>query len=436
MSLAASQQASRTRALIALNLAALLWSIGLGAAVPVIPLLSHRFVPSAFAAAVVTSIGGLGRLLISYFAGDLMDRFGKRKISLVGIFIRMVFSFMEGLSRSYLQLVLFRFGSGIGTAVWGTGLTSMTADIAKRGDRGRLSGLRTTLSDLGHVVGPFLGGWAWGATGSIRVPFFINGFSKFGVFLTILFLMRESVQLPDDPPAPAGAPTPPGAPPPAAQEPPASGSRGAGRSELAVAVVSMGFLFIIYTVFVESLFREGITNVVMPLYAKLELELSQTNTGLIISAIGFGGMVSALPAGFIADRWGIRAALIPAALVSTASMIFLALNAGATATLVVGVPLTLVLTSFAAGIGTGVVNVATQAYAIDLSPRGARGRFFGLSMATRHFATLVGPLLIGGLADFSYSYTFVLLAVLFATIAPAGILIIKDRSRARQPAAS
>ncbi len=434
MSLAASQQASRTRALIALNLAALLWSIGLGAAVPVIPLLSHRFIPSAFAAAVVTSIGGLGRLLISYFAGDLMDRFGKRKISLVGIFIRMVFSFLEGFSRSYLQLVLFRFGSGVGTAVWGTGLTSMTADIAKRGDRGRLSGLRTTLADLGHVLGPFLGGWAWGATGSIRVPFFINGFSKFGVFLTILFLMRESVQLPDDPPAPAGTPTPPGAPPPA-QEKRTDAPRGAGRSELAVAVISVGFLFIIYTLFIESLFREGITNVVMPLYAKLELGLSQTNTGLIISAIGFGGMVSALPAGFIADRWGIRAALIPAALVSTASMIFLALNAGATVTLVAGVPLNLVLTAFSAGVGTGVVNVATQAYSIDLSPRGARGRFFGLSMATRHFATLVGPLLIGGLADFSYSYTFVLLAVLFATIAPAGLLIIKDRPRARQPAA-
>lgn len=417
-----------------MNLAALLWSIGLGAAVPVIPLLSHRFIPSAFAAAVVTSIGGLGRLLISYFAGDLMDRFGKRKISLVGIFIRMVFSFLEGFSRSYLQLVLFRFGSGVGTAVWGTGLTSMTADIAKRGDRGRLSGLRTTLADLGHVIGPFLGGWAWGATGSIRVPFFINGFSKFGVFLTILFLMRESVQLPDDPPAPAGTPTPPGAPPPA-QEKRTDAPRGAGRSELAVAVISVGFLFIIYTLFIESLFREGITNVVMPLYAKLELGLSQTNTGLIISAIGFGGMVSALPAGFIADRWGIRAALIPAALVSTASMIFLALNAGATVTLVAGVPLNLVLTAFSAGVGTGVVNVATQAYSIDLSPRGARGRFFGLSMATRHFATLVGPLLIGGLADFSYSYTFVLLAVLFATIAPAGLLIIKDRPRARQPAA-
>ena len=86
---------SRTRALVALNLAALLWSIGLGAAVPVIPLLSYRFVPSAFAAALVTSVGGLGRLLISYFAGDMMDRFGKRRISLIGIFIRMTFSFLE-----------------------------------------------------------------------------------------------------------------------------------------------------------------------------------------------------------------------------------------------------------------------------------------------------------------------------------------------------
>jgi MFS family permease len=415
--MADAQRRARTRALVALNLAALLWSIGLGAAVPVIPLLSYRFVPSAFAAALVTSIGGLGRLLISYFAGDLMDRFGKRRISLIGIFIRMTFSFLEGFSRSYFQLLAFRFGSGVGTAIWGTGLTAMTADIAKRGDRGRLTGLRSTLSDVGHVLGPFLGGWAWGATGSIRVPFFINGFSKMGVFLTIFFLMREPepIEEEDEDSQTSG-----------------TASRGGnGRSELMAAVVSLGFLFIIYALFAQSLFREGITNVIMPLYAKLELGLSQTNTGLIISAIGLGGVVSSLPAGFVADRWGVRAAVIPGALLVTGALLLLATNKDAGA-LVLGVPLTLAVVAFVAGVGGGVINVSSQAYAIDLSPRGARGRFFGLNMATRHFATLVGPLMIGGLADQSYSYAFLLLAGIFIIIVPASIVAVREKPRQRQ----
>ena len=188
---------SRTRAIVALNLASLLWSVGLGAAVPIIPLLSHSFHPSIAAAGIVTAAGGLGRLVVSFIAGDLMDRFGKRRVALVGIFIRTVFSFLEGLSQSYMQLLLFRLGSGVGTAIWGTALFAMTADISKSEDRGRLTALRNTVSDVGQVLGPFLGGWAWGVTGSIRVPLFINGFSKLGVLLTFLFLMRETAPYPE-----------------------------------------------------------------------------------------------------------------------------------------------------------------------------------------------------------------------------------------------
>ena len=130
--MAATPRRSRTRALIALNLASFEWSVGLGAATPFIPILSHTFRQSFAAAGFVTAAGGMGRLFISYFAGHLMDKFGKRRVALVGIFIRMIFSFMEGLSRSYPQLVIYRLMSGVGTAIWGIGLSAMTADIAKR----------------------------------------------------------------------------------------------------------------------------------------------------------------------------------------------------------------------------------------------------------------------------------------------------------------
>ena len=406
---------SRMRAIIALNLASLIWSVGLGAAVPAIPLLSHSFHPSIAAAGIVTAAGGLGRLLVSFIAGDLMDRFGKRRVALVGIFIRTVFSFLEGLPQSYTQLLLFRIGSGVGTAVWGTGLFAMTADVSTSEDRRRLTALRNTMSDIGHVVGPFLGGWAWGVTGNFRVPLFINGFSKLGVLMTFMFLLRETAASPE---AEAGA-----------EGMPQAGERGnrrvaastSGRSELMIAVLSGGFVLLTYAAFTSSLYREGMVNVVLPIYAKLELGLSQAQTGLMISVVYFGGLLSALPTGYAVDRWGVRPTLIFGAFLTTLALLLLALNTTG------NVPLAL---AFVAGVGTGILQTATHAYAIDLSPRGSRGRFFGINQASRHFATLVGPLIIGGMADISYASAFLVLAALHVVMIPAGLLIVRNRPAA------
>ena len=421
-SMAATPRRSRTRALIALNLASFEWSVGLGAATPFIPILSHTFRQSFAAAGFVTAAGGMGRLFISYFAGHLMDKFGKRRVALVGIFIRMIFSFMEGLSRSYPQLVIYRLMSGVGTAIWGIGLSAMTADIAKRTDRGILSGLRSTMMGLGQAIGPILGGVSWQATGNIKVPFFINGFSKLAVLITILFVMRETGDISDDPSPATGEEARGGG----------GGARaaqgGRRRSELVGAVASIGFLFVIFALFGISMFREGIENMIMPIYARVELGLSESQTGAIISAISFGTLVSSLPAGYVTDRWGVRTAIIPGAIVAATALFLLGRYTG------IGLPLFMALGAVV-GVGTGIIQVASQAYAIDLSPPGARGRFFAVNQGARHVTTLVGPLSIGALADATnVSYPFFLVAALILLIVPASLVAVREKPRERQTA--
>ena len=99
-----------------------------------------------------------------------------------------------------------------------------------------------------------------------------------------------------------------------------------------------------------------------------------------------------LPTGYAVDRWGVRPTLIFGAFLTTLALLLLGLNTTG------DVPLAL---AFVAGVGTGILQTASHAYAIDLSPRGSRGRCFGLNQASRHFANLVGPLIIGGMADIS-----------------------------------
>lgn len=404
---------SRRKALVGLNLAIFSWAVGLGAAVPVIPILSYQLAPSAALAGVVTAAGGLGRLVISYFSGYLMDKYGTRRVTLAGIFIRMVFSFMEGLSRSYYQLVIYRFMSGVGTAIWGTGQSVIAADLSTRRDRGAISGGRTALGQLGNVLGPFLGAAVWGATGNIRLPFFINGFSKMACLLAVFFLVpdteRQAQRRGEGGPS-TGRSTRRGG---GTREGHASGFRLSG------AVLTMGFFFVVYAVFVSGLFREAITNTLLPLYAKLELGLSRERLGLIISSIALGGVVVAFPAGYVVDRWGVKTALLPGVLLSAAALLLLGLSSSA------GVPLAL---AFALGVGTGVIGVCSRAYAIDISPLGARGRFFGLTEVAAHVATLLGPLLLGAAADaLGFRFPLILLGAMFAALLPLSLLSVRER---------
>ena len=87
------------------------------------------------------------------------------------------------------------------------------------------------------------------------------------------------------------------------------------------------------------------------------------------------------------------------------------------------------------GVGTGIIQVASQAYAIDLSPPGARGRFFAVNQGARHVTTLVGPLGIGALADATnVSYPFFLVAALLLAIVPASLVAVREKPRERQTA--
>ena len=91
-------------------------------------------------------------------------------MTIVGIVIRTIFSFMEGTSTNILQLASFRFMSGIGTAIYGTGSQVIIADISTRSDRGAIFGGRQSFSHMGNIIGPLLGGLVWGwATPSMGV---------------------------------------------------------------------------------------------------------------------------------------------------------------------------------------------------------------------------------------------------------------------------
>jgi MFS family permease len=404
---AGNPNSPRKRAIIGLNLSSFFWAVGQGTALPVIPILSYQLEPNVAMAGIVTAIGGTGRLLVSYFSGPLMDRFGRKNLATLGIVIRMIFAFLEGIPATWYHLAAYRFMAGVGGAIYSTGLATITADVSTRQSRGTITGGRMSMAQFGGAIGPLLGGAAWAITGDIRVPFFLNGLSKLICLIIFLLVMQETKNL-----SPAEDPNP---------KPETAETPARSTTNLRSLFFSGAFFFVLYGVFASEFFRQGMTNVVLPLYARNVLELSQMQLGLIISAISVGSLLAALPSGFIVDRLGIKMAVIPGALLAAIALVLIAQNVSG------GVPIILAVMM---GVGSGAMGVGTQAYAIDLSPREGRGAFFGKVQAARYLATLLGPLFVGSVVDyFGYGFSFNSLAILFLAMLPLSLIFVRDTPR-------
>ena len=105
--------------------------------------------------------------------GSLGDRFGRRRVFLVGIVWFAVASLLCGLAPTESALVAARVLQGIGGALLTPGSLAIIQASFTPGDRARAVGAWSGLSGIAAAIGPFVGGWLVGA-GSWRLIFLIN----------------------------------------------------------------------------------------------------------------------------------------------------------------------------------------------------------------------------------------------------------------------
>ncbi len=424
----AFSQNVRTRNLFWINASTFSWNLGLGASIPVVPLLAYQFVPDLALAGLVVAIGGAARLFSGYFTGPLVDRFGRLGVVRIGVFIRMVFSFMEGLSGGYLELVTYRFFSSMGTSVYGTGVTVMMADMATSRDRGRLAGGRTSLAQLGNVFGPAVGAALWAATGDLRTPFLFNGCTKLVCMLIFLFCVKETqgYQKEDEAAAQAAAAPAPKPVPVAAQAAASVASTAATPAHefgLRDMLLTGPFFLTMFAAFAAALFQQGVQNTVLAVFLKEVLERDKEQIGVVLTCISLGQLLIGFPVGWMVDRWGVRSGLLPGSILASATLAYLAFTADAS------IPWALVM-----GAGYGMVAVTASAYAMDIAPSHARGHFFGINQGAVSGANLAGPLILGFFIDhFGYGWGFGVIALLIAAVAPMSLVWVRD-VRARREA--
>ncbi|MGY1844839.1 MFS transporter [Modestobacter sp. SYSU DS0875] len=100
--------------------------------------------------------------------GALGDRYGRRRVFLIGVVWFAAASLLCGLAQSTPQLVGARVLQGIGGALLTPGSLAIIQSSFRRGDRARAIGLWSALGGIAGLAGPFLGGflidavsWRW-----------------------------------------------------------------------------------------------------------------------------------------------------------------------------------------------------------------------------------------------------------------------------------
>ncbi|KAB1913062.1 MFS transporter [Micromonospora sp. AMSO31t] len=123
--------------------------------------------------------------------GALGDRFGRRRVFLLGVVWFAVASMLCGLAQGTGWLIAARFLQGAGGALLTPGSLSVLQASFDPDDRARAIGTWSGLSGVSTALGPLLGGWLIDAF-SWRWIFFVNLPLAVGVVLAVLRWVPES----------------------------------------------------------------------------------------------------------------------------------------------------------------------------------------------------------------------------------------------------
>ncbi|WNF28133.1 MFS transporter [Streptomyces sp. C11-1] len=108
-------------------------------------------------------------------AGSSADRYGRKRMLIVGLALFGVGSLVAGLAQSSGQLIAARAGMGVGGALLLTTTLAVVVQIFDDTERVKAIGIWSTVNSLGFAAGPLFGGFVldhfwWGAIFLINIP--------------------------------------------------------------------------------------------------------------------------------------------------------------------------------------------------------------------------------------------------------------------------
>lgn len=409
-----------------IGICTMLVTAGQGVIAPVLPLLAREFQVSAGVVGLTLSLFALARLVLNVPLGVFSDRHGRRMLLVWGPVVTAAGMIGSGLAQNIEHLLVARAVAGAGSAMYMVASLTYLADIATKQNRARFIATNQGALLLGVSVGPAVGGVLAEIYG-FRVPLFVVGLAALVAAAYAHWRLPETHGM-AAPSVDSLTTFPRPLPPPEETSGRASATAppvGERRSWLAM-LRSGGFIAVALVTAMIFFTRAGGRQTIVPLLGDSRLGMSTGFLGAVFTGMSLVNLVLIGPAAIAADRFGRRAVIVPSGI---ATIIGLLIFAGATS---VGLFL---LGALVLSVASAVAGPAPAAYVADIAPTQARGLAMSFYRSAGDIGFVVGPPLLGVIADrSSFGWALGVNAALMAVATLLFLFIASETMRPRDAA--
>ena len=165
--------------------------MGFGMIIPIMPFYIESLGASGTTLGALMAVFSLMQFIFSPIWGGLSDRYGRKKLLLLGTFGNGLSMAFFGLSSQVWMLFLARGLAGVLSSATMPTAMAYVADSSSEKERGGRMGVIGAAMGVGMVLGPGLGGWLGEI--NLALPFYIAAGLSILSMLLILFILPESL---------------------------------------------------------------------------------------------------------------------------------------------------------------------------------------------------------------------------------------------------
>ncbi len=176
--------------------------LGISLVIPVVPTIMDELDLSGSMVGYLVAAFALLQLMASPISGKWVDRYGRKRMILIGLVIFSFSEFLFGIGKDVVVLFLSRMLGGISAAFIMPAVTAYIADITSIEYRPKALGYMSAAISSGFIIGPGIGGFLAGF--GTRVPFFFAaGFALVAFVMSVILLVEpkrhKEAQIADTP---------------------------------------------------------------------------------------------------------------------------------------------------------------------------------------------------------------------------------------------
>jgi MFS transporter, DHA1 family, multidrug resistance protein len=165
--------------------------LGIGLVIPVLPTLMNELGITGTTVGYLTAAFAIAQLIVSPFAGKAADKFGRKIMIVIGLFIFGISEFLFGIGREIEMLFISRILGGVSAAFIMPAVTAFIADITTLDTRPKALGYMSAAISTGFIIGPGIGGFL--TEYGTRIPFFFAGaLGTIAAILSIILLSEPN----------------------------------------------------------------------------------------------------------------------------------------------------------------------------------------------------------------------------------------------------